>query len=391
MGGRMISIRKEIANRLSYEIERRNLSISQASNLINISDEIIKGYLSEKREIKFSEIINICNGFGINPVRFIYSEKYPKPKLAFRNVGFNIQRFASEIEDVFLLIEDYLPFINTPKMTRINNKSYNRDDIISEAATFASNIQSKYGTPENFISTFSIPVFPIKCNHVEFDAFIINHNKHAAICINISKPPHRIRFSLAHEIAHLLFDLGNEVPIDVFLPNLYRKSRIDKNEVPEFFAYKFAQFFLIPYDETYNIALKYPRLDINRCQKSLDKFHVSKDVLSNALFDVISSNKDSFNRQAAFDDYDYYPVGSQFERIDREEGTDYPKGFSDSVKFKDIQKILKDLKAGCNAREIFVFLEKCKDKILHLIKGNRNNFSDKILIHIAEVLQLDLW
>jgi len=386
----MISIRKEIANRLSYEINRRNISASQASNLICIPDEIIKGYLSEKREINFSEITSICNGFGINPVRFIYSVKYPQPKLAFRNIDFNIQKFASEIEDIFLLIEDSLPFINTPKMTRFNNKSYNRNEIITEAATFASNIQSKYGTPENFISNFSIPVFPIKSNHVDFDAFIVNNNKHAAICINISKPPQRIRFSLAHEIAHLLFDIDTEVPIDVFLPNLYWKTRISENEIPEFFAYKFAEFYLLPYDKIHNVSKTMPNLNLHECQKIIDSYGTSKDVLANALFDVININKDFQNFQ--IEEFDYQASGGQFRRMDWEEQQDTKKYSHGKtfVNFKEIKTLLNELKNSSEAIKVFSFLENCKKNITKLIKSKSEYYSDKVISHIAEILKLDL-
>lgn len=382
----MTSIRKEIANRILYEIKRRNISANQVCNLIKISDEIIKGYLSEKREINFSEITRICNGFGINPVRFIYSEEYPTPKLAFRNVDFNIQKFASEIEDIFLSIEDFLPTINIPKMTRISNKSYERADIISEAAAFASKIQLKYGTPENFISNFSIPVLPIKNSHVEFDAFIINNNKHVAICINISKPPQRIRFSLAHEIAHLLFDIDTEVQIDIFLPNLYWKSRIDENEVPEFFAYKFAEFYLLPYEKIYNISKTVPKLNLRECQTIIDNYRTSKDVLANALFDVISVNKNFQNEE-----FVYQPSGEQFRRMDWEEKQDikrcsYGRTY---IKFNEIKTLLNGLKNSSEATKVFSFLEDCKKNITKIIESSKEHISDNVRLHIAEVLKLD--
>ncbi len=384
-----MGIRKEIASRLSYEIDRRNISANQAGNLACISDEIIKGYLSEKREINFSEITKICNGFGINSVRFIYSEKYPKPKLAFRNLNFNIQKFASEIENIFLLIEDCLPLINTPKLKRFGNKRYKRDDIISEAAAFASDIQSKYASPEDFISCFSIPVLPIKSNHAEFDAFIINNNKRSAICINISKSPQRIRFSLAHEIAHLLFDMDTEVPIDVFLPNLYWKSEIRENEVPEFFAYKFAEFYLLPYDRIYHISETMPNLNLQECQKIIDQYQTSKNVLANALFDVINFNK---YRYIQNEESDYQPSGEQFRRMDWEnksdaEGCVHRKGY---INFENIKTLIKGLKNSSEATKVFSFLEDCKQNITKLIKLKSEYYSDKVLLHIAEVLQLDL-
>ena len=72
-----MDVRKEIAKRLKYELDRRNLTSNQAENISGIAESIIKSYLGGKREIKFSEIGAVCDSLGINPIRFLYTEKYP--------------------------------------------------------------------------------------------------------------------------------------------------------------------------------------------------------------------------------------------------------------------------------------------------------------------------
>lgn len=386
-----MDVRKEIAQRLKYELTRRNLTSGQAGDLSGISENAISNYLVGKREIKFSEIKAVCTGLGINPVRLLYTENYPYSKLAFRNLQHDKQRFAAKIEDVFLLVEELLPIVAFPLLSRFDKggKGYEQIHIVAEAAGEASKIQSKYKTPEEFITTLSIPVFPISSPEVDFDAFVISHGSHVAICINTKKPPQRIRFSLAHEISHLLYDRDSDVPVDVFIPNLYWKTKIDPSEVPEFFAYKFAEFYLIPFDKIVPIAKKWPSLDKGRCQMLIDESGASKEVLANAMYDVITATSGLFSHQSNYndDDYDTNVSGDQFRRMDWEEQREQiPK---ETVRVKQIEYFLSDLKVSGEARKVYPFLEECKRKVALAVNENRNLFSDDVLGHITRVLQLE--
>ncbi len=138
----MTNIRREIAARLKFELNRRGLSPSQASKLINISSSVIKSYIDEKRDIKFDELSLICNSLGVNPVRFLFSETYPKTSLAFRNIRPEAQIISSQIEDVFLLVEEALPDIDVPQEQRSFESGYERNDVIQEASGFVSSFFS---------------------------------------------------------------------------------------------------------------------------------------------------------------------------------------------------------------------------------------------------------
>lgn len=348
------SIRKKIGSRLKYELKRRGLDCSAD---LGVPEDVLRGYLKGSRQIKFSELTTICNHLGVNPVRLIYSENYPELNIVFRNVRQSVQKTVSLIEDVFLLLESILPKLNVPQLNvpqynHINsNKLSSIKDIISEAATYASRIRKKHSTPEKFISYYSIPLFPVRYND-EFDAFIITKDDRAVICINMDKTPQRIRFSLAHEICHLLFDRQNVVTVDVFLPNLYWKDRFTSDEIPEIFAYKFAEFYLLPYEEVHSVTIKWPELDLSKCQKLINNYKISKDVLANAIYDVLLCRNISVN-------------------------------------IKNVKSILEPITSCKNTSNITFFLENERNRLLSLIKSHSSKYSDKILNFINEVLKFD--
>jgi len=112
------SIRQNIGARLKYEMKRRGLDCSAS---LGVPEDVLRGYLNGTQQIKFSELTTICNQLGVNPVRLIYSQNYPKLNIAFRNVRQPVQKTVSMLEDVFLLLEPILPIIDIPQYHHINN------------------------------------------------------------------------------------------------------------------------------------------------------------------------------------------------------------------------------------------------------------------------------
>lgn len=364
-----------------------------ASKLVNVPVDVLTSYLAGKRKICFSEVSAICKGLGVNPVRLLYSTSYPEPKLAFRNVDFEAQLFAARIEDVFLLIKDFLPEVDIPRLKRSQRGSYNRFEIVMEAAGQADKLQSQFKTPESFVEHFSIPIFPVRTTEFKVDAFTLAIGNYAAICLNTNNPPSRIRFSLAHEIAHLLFDRDAEMPVDVFIPDLYWKERIDETEVPEFFAYKFAQFYLIKYEKAFSLAQQWPNLDLGECQVLINELKTSRDVIANAIFDVLLEYKDTFSRFEQEEEEDaYLPTGQQFKRMDWEEDRgDHGKEVGhQNLIFRRITRDFNELKASPGASDIYGLLSKSKGEIASLIRSNTDAWSDDILTYILGVLQIEL-
>ena len=396
----MRNIRQEIAKRLKFEFDRRGLTPEKASEFVNIPADIISNYLFGKRKIIFDEIIKLCQPFGINSVRLLFNNEYPKTTLAFRNLGNNIQSFSSEVEDIFLIIENSLPPIEIPQYQRSLKSEYKRHDVIQEAGAFASRFRIQYPTPESFLSKYHVPIIPVKYINAEFDAFTISSGSKIAICINThNRPPHRLIFSLAHEICHILFDRDREIQVDVFLPNLDWQSDVPNGLLPEFFAYKFAQFYLIPYEVAIQLSKGYPNLDLTACQEAVNKGRTLKAVLANAIFDTLSSNQEYFNEtpKPVDDDFEYYSVGEQFRRMDYEENRqpdlidqiDREIRKSSTISFPKIRTILSNISPSKEAASVHHFLEEGKHSLIQLISDNKESYSDDILDYIKGTLQIE--
>lgn len=239
------NIKKEIAERLSFEFKKRAESIRSIAQHFDLDEKILTAYIQCEREINIEEIKNICNKLNINPTRLLFSKNYPKVKLSYRNSAHDVQNFASSIEDIFLLISNSLPKIKIAGLERILSQSCTRDDVIIEAGTHANNIRKDFESPIDFLNNFSIPVLPLQRPDIDFDAFLIRNGDKLLLCVNSSRSLQRINFSLAHEISHILFDKVIDVPIDTFLPDFYWREKFLPEVIPEFFAYKFAEFYLI--------------------------------------------------------------------------------------------------------------------------------------------------
>ncbi len=228
---------------------------------------------------------------------------------------------------------------------------------------------------------------------------MINHDSKSAICVNSDKPPQRILFSLTHEICHLLFDRDKQLPVDVFLPSLHWKAEIDDEQLPEFFANKFAQFSLIPYEDALPIAQKYPQFDLVECQQAVDKGRTLKEVLTNVIFDVLSCNPDLFDYQRSIKDEhnDYGPVGDQFRRMDYEEGRDREsfetldrRGKRSFINYRKIQNAVSGITPSLRAKQIFPFLNSCRKQLASCIKLEVKSYSDEIIDYIEGILQIEL-
>ena len=225
--------------------------------------------------------------------------------------------------------------------------------------------------------------------------------------MNADKPPHRIRFSLCHEISHLLFDRNIKIPIDTFFPHLYREH-YDAKEVPEFFAYKFAQFYLLPFHALKNhVVSKWPDLDNEKLQRLLNQQGASVDVMINVLFDIIRLNdglKPKYEKikfQKPTSDYRRRGRGdSQFDRMDYEESRD--SRWSDDHPWYDdqpqkiqktnrnqIKQYCSDFTSSNQARLVYHFLDDCHSNNRMLINKVRGNYSKEVLNFILGTLQIE--
>jgi Zn-dependent peptidase ImmA (M78 family) len=345
----------------------------------------------------------------VNAVRFLYAKEYPKSKLSFRNANFDIQYFASQIEDSFITLINAYPKNDSTLYQKFKRKVNDTgfDAVMISAAESAESVRKKFPTPEDFIIKNNIPIFPIQAGNNGFDGFLISIGQHQAICLNVNKPPNRIRFTLCHEISHLLYDQNINVPIDTFFPHLYRDI-YSPDEIPEFFAYKFAQFYLLPFSALKNhVVSKWPNLDNDKLQRLLEKQGASVDVLINVLFDIIRLND---GLQPKFEKLKYQDPSSgyhkskrresQFDRMDYEEGRNdewsedhtwyEQQQITQRTNRSQIKQYCSSFKSSTQGRNIYSFLNGCHDKNRMRINKIKNDYSKEVLNFILETLQLEL-
>lgn len=386
----MNTVRQNIGKRLDLEFSRRALKPETVANAAGVDASVVTAYLDGSRTLNLRELSAICDTMGINPVRLLYSQKYTPARITFRSIGAKEQKAAAAIEDAFLLIKDFLPKTAAPKQRR--EVSLSRFDAITEAASAANRVLKDASTPEAFLEKYNVPVFAVKSEQ-DFDAFLLSVSSRTAICVNThDKPPHRIRFSLAHEICHLIFDRDDQLAVDVLLPSELYKARLSKEHFPEFFAYKFAQFFLLPFDEVGTLATSWPTVSEKAAQELLDRQGASREVLCNAVLDAVNmlDKGASLHVMDAFHD-DYRATSGDFARMDFESEAfqrTCPSG--GRVSYETVAGRFAGLKPGRIGNETRTFLAGKKAEVATILGNNRDSFSDSILEHIKEVLQLEL-
>ena len=350
-----IDVKKEIANRLNWELNKRGYSSQDIAALCGIPEQKINSYLLGSENLNLKEIQQICSSMNVNVYRLI-SKNYFKTNLLFRNVNRKIKDKASEIEDIFLIIEDYLEKSNTTKSRSLNLLSHKRDDIIASVSSAANKFIENYSSDVNeFIDKLNINIIPLSYSNIDsnFDAFVLMGKKNVGICINQNNHPSRIIFSILHELSHILFDRNNQVEVDT---DIYKSAAlfsryIDNNIIHEFIANKFAQYILIPFELAEVLKYKLDKENLQYIQEKIYERGTSKDVITHAI-------------------YDYERVKS-----------------GESVSFNNIRDKLQTLQSS-NNKQIFHLLYDRKKKIQENIKSHKNNFSEKVYDRIVNGLQL---
>lgn len=357
-----INVRQEFGNRLSHELKRRGLGKYEIPGLPIPASEI-KEYIQGKHEIKLDQIEAICNAIGMNPLRLI-SSGYARSKLIFRQAGNDAsqkdqQKFALEIEDAFMTALCCFPKTTFPDVPPyIPPITKDPFELIIGLCTFLNQFQFK--TVEDILSATNIVLLPIRPpDTVDFDAFLITTDTHAAICINTLKPTVRIHFSLLHEMSHFLFDRANGSEIDTFTPNLYAGEVEFKNQ-SEFIANKFAQFMLIDWQWAMKAAKNWGNMSGGELQEKLNQGRASPAVLVNAVFD--------FRRNAAWGKY----------------------GSMDYQLYSEIQDDVTHKKTlSGDASFIQTMLQTHQSNIQSALYSGRNRFSSDVFTHLTETLQVD--
>lgn len=278
-----LNIRQKIAERLTKEMTRKGISKDQIISGSRLSPDIIDAYFAGGREIDFSELKKICGVLFLD-VMWLIGGNYQTSHLQYRQSKSKDREIASKIENTFLIVKDSLPDVKRIAAPKIDCTQNDTAWLLSHVKKSVETVQMQFSTVEEIIAAANIPVLDIHAGEESFDAFFMTSGKKAVICVNLDKPTIRIHFSLLHEVAHFLFDTDKEVPVDVFASGLYYDT-ISPESMPEYIANKFAQFFLVPFDDALNFSKNWQNLtgieDYINCKRT------GTDVLVNAIHDVL--------------------------------------------------------------------------------------------------------
>lgn len=285
-----MDIRELVATRLAGEFARRNISAADVAAACNIDESKISTYISGPVDINIHELKCICDSINFNFFLLISPSYSPSP-VHYRNISTEAKSLAIKIENSFQIIKDFFPASPAPNIAAPEIISNRRNDLIATIPSLIQRVNAAYNnsTIEWMYDLLNIVVIPINSNF-QFDAFFLSSDDKCAVCVKRNQPPCRIRFSLLHEFYHYLFDRNSsiDVDIDLFQGAAFYTDVINDNCVNEFLATKFAQYFLIPFDNASRWSTSWPNdTYYEEIQSTVLSNKTSREVLVNALYDLL--------------------------------------------------------------------------------------------------------
>lgn len=294
----MTNLNSIIGKRLQDEIRRRDVSIAFISETTGMEQNEVDRVLSGAADTNLTNLHRICNSLSLNIFR-VMAQEYKPCTIHYRGLSPAARNFVSDLEDAFLLAADLFPKPRPPRVKIPDRTDLDYQYLIASVCNSINWVKGQLGSdPYEMLNEIKIPVFPVYFDPEEFDACLLSSKPYYAICVNQATSPARILFSLLHELAHFFFDRDKETSVEVWRFNAYKKQ-VDVNDVPEFLATKFAQYFLIPFEaaETLwrSVNKKELSLDTSLAQEIIDSSSASREVLANALFDMSRIFKDEIS------------------------------------------------------------------------------------------------
>ncbi|QJB55506.1 ImmA/IrrE family metallo-endopeptidase [Pseudodesulfovibrio sp. zrk46] len=341
--------RKVIADRLNFEFSKRNYSSHDVAKLCDIDEILVDNYLNAKAELKVSELKEICSCLNFNFL-YLLKSNYQPTSVSFRNIDSEAKTFASGIENAFHIVKELIPNINESKIKPQKNYPTEWLELIVIARNHVNAVKKEYNNSLSWACTMLNVTFFTSKSDIDVDGFYLTDNSKNAIYINTNYPPCRIRFTIAHELSHLLFDHDAAVSSDNLKFNPYSKN-IDKKDIPEFLATKFAQFFLIPFEKANRWAMQWPNnIDLDDVQRTIFENKTSVDVAINALYDLL-----------------------------------YISGKTEQ--YKNIKEKLSHLYSSSDD-DILTLLKRNKQRFSNIISDNKDSFSESVYSRIESELEL---
>jgi hypothetical protein len=262
-------------------LKRKGLNSRLLSERSSLPESVIEDYLAAKREIRFAELNPLCAALAVAPMRII-GKNFVKSRLAFRRVNAIDLAAVGRVEEAFLLIGKHLPVPRQPRLQEPDLTAADPQYLIATLYATVEQIRKDCPTVTDLIHWLELPILPVSAGVKGFDACLFSSPPRFAIGINRDKSPVRIHFSLLHEIAHYLFDRDCDIPLDTNIFEFYGTSISPENR-REYIANKFAQNYLVPFDDATRYARQLP-FPQTFCA-DLRRWRTSSQVVAHALYD----------------------------------------------------------------------------------------------------------
>lgn len=347
----MESVRSLIAKRLKYEMKRKIVSEADLSSISSIEKHTISDYLAGKREIKFDELQKICDALKCN-MFYLISHDYEEAKLAYRITGGQAENTVCEIENITKLFIDLLAEPKKEKYT-FNPTDLETSMLLPEIEDQVKFFRKNYNSVEKIYEAYDLPVVAISAGDKDsFDSFLLTIGKKAIVYVNQDKPIERIYFSLLHEIAHFLYHKNIDIPV-TFIPIDLYSSTLNAANLPEYFANKFAQLYLVSLNKAGEFYEKISRQGLTeKLVKESQQYIVDKKI-----------SKQTFGWALK----DYFIMHHQNQSILRE-----------------LDRQLTNNKTENNS--LVKFLDSSKKKVEFVICQRKKEFSEEAILKLNELL-----
>ncbi|MEW8027113.1 MAG: XRE family transcriptional regulator [Candidatus Thiodiazotropha endolucinida] len=346
------ALRELIGDRLKHEMGRKSISADELCQSAGLEHDVLASYLNGARELNLNELRPVCEALSLDIMRLV-SHKFEQTKLQYRQAHRKDKKIAGDIENVFLLIRDILPRTKNIHVEQPDRSDNNFIDLVGSLVPIVESIKERYQSVEEIIQDLRISILDIKGGTDGFDAFLLSTNRAFMICVNIDHHPNRIHFSLLHEIAHYLFDKEHTVPVDYYPSSPY-SNYIKNEDIPEFLANKFAQFFLVSFAEAQSIRKAWPNISETATQLILTR-RTSADVIANAVYDI-----------------------NRYESINRGVATGY----------QEILKVVQDSAQSKFNDSIRQFVKESGAHTRQIILDKQENYSDSVWSRIADTFEI---
>ncbi len=279
-----MDIAKNIGVRLTAELKRKGLTAGDVAKEARLENTCVDGYLNGSRTINFDELKPMCSVLGIRIMRLL-GPSFEVPHLQYRAASLSDRMTASDIENTFLQLADFLPKpASVPSVPTISERETDIQWLLTEVRHSVEALRKRFQTTEALYDAAALAILPISAGSDAFDAFLMTVGKRAVVCVNRDKPPARIHFSLLHEMAHYLFHKDRDIPLDILGDDYYAET-IKAEVVPEYVANKFAQQYLIPFDLAENLATR--KIEPGTIGALVAERRTTPQVLANALYDCL--------------------------------------------------------------------------------------------------------